>query len=164
MPTSVFGLTLPDEEYVDNPTLQTLAAAIAAHNHDGSAAKGLAAQQLSTGHTPAAAGDVQVLNDMLLFFGTALRRILPLQVTTLTLATSAVAANTTAEQSFVVSSPFSATTTPAAVIKATPQAGLGIVGHRQIDATHLGVTFSNNTGSSITPTVGDTYTIVLIGS
>ncbi|HEX6512359.1 MAG TPA: hypothetical protein VF157_08675, partial [Chloroflexota bacterium] len=144
MPTTVYGLTIPDEEYIDNGALQALAALIAAHNHDGSSTKGSAAQQLSTSHVPAAAGDVEVVNDVLQFFGTALRKVLPIQTAILTLTPAAVAANTTAEQSFVVASPFSATTAPAAVIKPTVQAGLGIVGHRQIDATHLGVTFSNN--------------------
>jgi hypothetical protein len=164
MPTTVYGLTIPDEEYIDNTTLQALASAVAAHNHDGSAGKGLPSQQLSTSHLPAASGDVEIINDMILFFGSALRRVLPLQVTSLTLAPAAIAANTTVEQSFVVGSPFSNATAPAAVIKPTAQAGLDIVGHRQIDSTHLGITFSNNTGSSITPTVGELYTVVLVGS
>jgi hypothetical protein len=164
MPTTVYGLTIPDEEYIDNAALQSLAALVASHNHDGSVTKGVAAQQVSTGHVPAAAGDVQVVNDMLQFFGTALRKILPLQTTSISLAPAAVAANSAVEQSFVVGAPFSATTVPAAVIKSTPQSGLGIVGHRQIDATHLGITFSNNSGSSITPTPGDIYTVVLIGT
>lgn len=164
MPTTVYGLTIPDQEYIDNGTLQALAALIDQHNHDGSATKGLAALQVSTSHVPAAAGDIEVLNDFVQFFGTALRKILPLQTVSLTLSPAAVAANTAGEQSFVVGAPFSATTVPAAVIKPTVQTGLGIVGHRQIDATHLGITFSNNTASSITPTAGESYTVVLVGS
>jgi len=164
MPTTVYGLTIPDAEYIDNATVQALAALIATHNHDGSAAKGLSAQQVSSTHVPASAGDVEVLNDFVQFFGTALRKVLPLQTASLTLTPAAVAANTAAEQSFVVGAPFSATTVPAAVIKPTVQTGLGIVGHRQIDATHLGITFSNNTAASITPTAGESYIVVLVGS
>ncbi len=59
-----------------------------------------------------------------------------------------VAANTTAEQSFVIPA-VSPALAPGAVVvtvnKPTAQAGLGIVGSRLIDATHLGITFSNNT-------------------
>jgi len=164
MPTTIYGLTINDEEYIDNPTVQSLATLLGSHNHDGSATKGLAAQQISTSHAPAAAGDVEVLNDALQFFGTALRKILPLQTVSLVASPAAVAANTTAEQSFAVGAPFSATTVPAGVVKPTAQAGLGIAGHRMIDATHLGITFSNNTGSSITPAASESYTIVLVGS
>ena len=163
MPTTVYGLTIADEEYIDNGTLQSLAALVASHKHDNASA-GVPVQNVSTSHVPAGAGDVEVLNDTFQFFGTALRKILPLQTTTVTLTPSAVAANTTAEQSFIVGAPFSATTVPATVIKPAAQAGLGIVGHRMIDATHLGITFANNTGSSITPTAGENYTVVLAGS
>jgi predicted RecA/RadA family phage recombinase len=70
---------------------------------------------------------------------------------------ASVAANTTAEQSLVVTG-FVAGDVVVAVSKPTAQAGLGIVGVRLIDATHVGVTFSNNTGSPIVPTAAETYT------
>ena len=162
MPTTVYGLTINDEEYIDNPTVQTLAGLIAAHKHDNVSA-GVPVQNITTSHVPAATGDVQIVSDTLQFFGSALRKILPLQTASLTLSPAAVAANTTAEQSFVVSAPFSATTVPAAVIKPTAQAGLGIAGHRMIDATHLGITFMNATAGSITPTAAEAYTVVLVG-
>ena len=164
MPTTVYGLSINDEEYLDNNTLQSLAALLAAHNHDGSSTKGAAAQQVSTTHTPAATGDIEVSGDAVQFFGTALRKILPLQVASVALTPAAVGANTTAEQSFTVGAPFSATAAPAAVLKPAAQAGLGIVGHRMIDGTHLGITFCNTTAGSITPTAGESYNIVLVGS
>lgn len=66
-----------------------------------------------------------------------------------------VAANTTAEQTFPV--PGLLPTDMVTVQKPTAQAGLGIVGARVSAANTLAITFSNNTGSGITPTAAQTY-------
>jgi hypothetical protein len=50
------------------------------------------------------------------------------------------------------------------VNKPTAQAGLGIVGCRVTAANTLGITFSNNTGSSITPTASQTYLVLAMRS
>jgi hypothetical protein len=74
-----------------------------------------------------------------------------------TLSPAAVAANTTAEQTFagvLTSGDF-----VIGVSKPTAQAGLGIVGWRA-NGTSLCVTFSNNTGSPITPTASEVYQVV----
>lgn len=73
---------------------------------------------------------------------------------------ASVAANTTAEQNLAVTG-LQATDVVIGVSKPTAQAGLGIVGWRTISAGHLGLTFSNNTASPITPTASETYTIVV---
>lgn len=65
--------------------------------------------------------------------------------------------NTTAEQTFTV--PGLKVGDYVYVNKPTAQAGLGIVGARVTAADTLGITFSNNTGSSITPTAGQTYLV-----
>lgn len=79
-------------------------------------------------------------------------------VATATLSPAAVAANTTAEQIFSLPGLL-----PSDVVfditKPTAQAGLGIVGSRVAGAGQVGITFSNNTGSSITPTAGEKYLI-----
>ena len=71
-----------------------------------------------------------------------------------------VAANTTAEQTFTVSG-ILATDIPISVVKPTAQAGLGIVGFRVSAANTLAITFSNHTGSGITPTAAETYKVVV---
>lgn len=73
---------------------------------------------------------------------------------------ASVAANTTAEQNLAVTG-LLATDVVIGVSKPTAQAGLGIVGWRVISAGHLGLTFANDTGSPITPTATETYTIVV---
>lgn len=82
-------------------------------------------------------------------------------VLTASLTPAAVAANTTAEQSFTGFSN-AATDVALGVSKPTAQAGLGIVGQRIIDATHVGITFSNNTGAGITPTAAETYSVLVM--
>lgn len=69
---------------------------------------------------------------------------------------AAVAANTTAEQTFTVNG---LTTSDCVTFpnKPTAQAGLGIVGVRVSAADTLAITFSNNTAGSITPTAAETY-------
>ena len=75
-----------------------------------------------------------------------------------TLSPAAVAANTTAEQTFTVSGVQVGDFVDAN--KPTSQAGLGIVGVRVSAANTLAITFSNNTASPITPTAAETYTVV----
>lgn len=77
-----------------------------------------------------------------------------------TLSPAIVAANTTAEQTFTVTG---LTTTSAVFVnKPTAQAGLGIVGTRVSATDTLAITFSNNTGSGITPTASQSYKVVEI--
>lgn len=73
---------------------------------------------------------------------------------------AAVAANTTAEQTFTVTGLL--TTDVVSVNKPTAQAGLGIVGARVSAADTLAITFSNNTGAAITPTAAETYKIIAV--
>ncbi len=70
-----------------------------------------------------------------------------------------VAANTTAEQTFTFQGLLPGD--QIAVTKNTAQAGLGIVNSRVSAANTVAITFSNNTGAPIVPTVGDTYFIEL---
>jgi len=67
--------------------------------------------------------------------------------------------NTTAEQLFTV--PGARAGDIVTVSKPSAQAGLGIVGARVSAPDQVGITFSNNTGGSITPTAGETYLIRL---
>ena len=75
-----------------------------------------------------------------------------------TLSPAAVPANTTMEQQFAV------TGLPAGslvqVSKPTAQAGLDIVGCRVVSSNVLGITFCNVTGSAITPTAAESYTVL----
>jgi len=72
------------------------------------------------------------------------------------LSPAAVAANTSAEQTFAC--PGCLTTDfLCAVIKPTAQAGLGIVGWRITANDTIGITFANFTSGSITPTASQTY-------
>jgi hypothetical protein len=74
----------------------------------------------------------------------------PLLLYTPTLTPAAVAANTTAEQTFTVTGLVAGS--PVWVNKAASvQGGLGIVGCRVSAANTLAITFSNSSGSSITP-------------
>jgi len=76
-----------------------------------------------------------------------------------TLTPSAVAANTTAEQTFTVTG---LAGTPSLVIvnKPTAQAGLGIAGVRVSAANTLAINYSNDTSGSITPTASEVYQVV----
>lgn len=73
---------------------------------------------------------------------------------------AAVAANTTAEQTFAVTGlqvgDFVETNKP------TVQAGLGIVNVRVSAANTLAIAFSNNTGLAITPTAGEAYQVLIV--
>lgn len=76
---------------------------------------------------------------------------------TAVLSPAAVAVNTTVEQQFAV------TGLPAGylvqVMKPTAQAGLDILGSRIVSSNILGITFANFTGTAITPTAAESYTI-----
>jgi len=80
-------------------------------------------------------------------------------VISVTLTPAAIVLNTTAEQTFTVNGLLAGDVV--CVNKPTAQAGLGIVGCRVSAANTLGITFSNNTGSSITPTAAQVYKVVV---
>lgn len=80
-----------------------------------------------------------------------------------TLSPVGVAANTTAEQTFTVTG-LATSDKVLFVNKPTAQAGLGIVGMRVSAANTLGITFSNNTATSITPTAAEAYLVGAIRS
>jgi hypothetical protein len=80
-------------------------------------------------------------------------------VISVTLSPVAIVLNTTAEQTFTVNGLL-----PGDFVscnKPTSQAGLGIVGCRVSAANTFAITFSNNTGSSITPTAAQVYKILV---
>jgi hypothetical protein len=91
--------------------------------------------------------------------GVNLGNLRAMGVASVTLSPALIVLNTTAEQTFTVPGLL-----PKDVIisvnKPTAQAGLGIVNWRVSAADTIGITFSNNTGSSITPTAGEVYQIV----
>lgn len=84
----------------------------------------------------------------------------PSRIIQLTLSPVAVSANTTAEQTFTVNG-LKTGDVPLTVNKPTAQAGLGIVGYRVSAANTLALTFSNNTGSPITPTAAEKYLVAI---
>ena len=81
-----------------------------------------------------------------------------LKLISVTLSPALIILNTTAEQTFTV--PGLAVGDWVYVNKPTAQAGLGIVGCRVTAANTLGITFSNNTGASITPTASQVYLVL----
>jgi len=83
-----------------------------------------------------------------------------LQVVSVTLSPAIVAANTTAQQTFTLNGLLT-TDVIVAVEKPSHQAGLGIVGWRVSAANTVAITFSNNTGSGITPTASEVYDITI---
>ncbi len=78
-----------------------------------------------------------------------------------TLSPSAVAANTTAEQTFTVTG-LKTSDFVLSVSKPSAQAGLGIGNARVSAANTLALTFSNNTGSPITPTPSEVYDLFVL--
>jgi hypothetical protein len=92
--------------------------------------------------------------------GTSVTKIV---VYTPSLSPALVNANTTAEQTFTVTG-LTTSDTILACNKPTAQAGLGIVGVRVSASDTLAITFSNNTGSGITPTASQTYRVVALRS
>jgi hypothetical protein len=81
-------------------------------------------------------------------------------VISVTLSPALIVLNTTAEQTFTVNG-LRVGDVLGCINKPTAQAGLGIVGCRVSAANTLAITFSNNTGSSITPTASQVYKVVL---
>lgn len=80
-------------------------------------------------------------------------------VISVTLSPALIVLNTTAEQTFTVNG--LRVGDVVSINKPTAQAGLGIVGSRVSAADTLGITFSNNTASSITPTAAQVYKVVV---
>jgi hypothetical protein len=110
----------------------------------------------SKGVATATAGQVYVADGA----GSGVMKLL-LKKYTAALTPAAVSANTTAEQTFTVTGVVVATDVVVGVSKPTAQAGLGIVGWRVTADNTVGITFSNNTAGSITPTAGETYSILV---
>lgn len=77
-----------------------------------------------------------------------------------TISPAAVAANTTAEQTFTVTG--LQVGDVVSVNKPTAQAGLGVVGARVSAANTLAITFSNNTAGSLTPTASEVYVVNVV--
>lgn len=75
-----------------------------------------------------------------------------------TLSPAAVAANTTAEQTFTVTGLKAGDVVH--VNKPTAQAGLGIVGKRVSATDTMALTFSNNTAGALTPTAAEVYRVL----
>ena len=92
--------------------------------------------------------------------GTVITKIV---VLTPSLSPAEVAANTTAEQTLSVSG-LTTGDTILSCNKPAAQAGLGIVGLRVAGTDSLGITFSNNTSSPITPTASETYRVAALRS
>lgn len=80
----------------------------------------------------------------------------------ITLSPALIVLNTTAEQTFANTGIGLLPGDYVAVNKPTAQAGLGIVGTRVSAADTLAITFSNNTGSSITPTASEVYLVYVV--
>lgn len=77
------------------------------------------------------------------------------------LSPAAVAAGTTAEQIVAVTG-LNAGDIVLGVNKPTAQAGLGIVGARVAATNELAITFANTTAAEITPTAGESYSLVVV--
>jgi hypothetical protein len=90
--------------------------------------------------------------------GVNLGNVRAMGVASVALTPALIVLNTTAEQTFTVPG-LLPTDVILSVNKPTTQAGLGMVNWRVTAANTIGITFSNNTGSSITPTAGETYLI-----
>ena len=81
----------------------------------------------------------------------------PCVIYTPTLTPSSVAANTTAEQTFVVTGVVAGSSI--VVNKPSSQSGLGIVGARVSSANNIAITFCNATATTITPVAGEVYAV-----
>lgn len=76
---------------------------------------------------------------------------------------TAVTANTSAEKAMTITGVL-ATDMVAVVNKPTAQAGLLVGSGRVSAANTIQVTFGNDTGSTVTPTVGETYEVITLGA
>lgn len=91
--------------------------------------------------------------------GTSITKVQVLQAT---LTPAAVAANTAVEQTFTT---FTGITTDDYVVgisKPTTQGGLTVAGVRRVTTNNVGINFGNVTGSAITPTAGEVYTVLAL--
>lgn len=84
-----------------------------------------------------------------------------LEIVNINASLSQISANTTGERTFLVPGVIQATDVIISVSVPTPQTGLGIVGWRITADGAVGVTFMNNTGAGITPTVNGTYYVTI---
>jgi hypothetical protein len=84
-----------------------------------------------------------------------------LGVFNLTLSPASVAPNTSAEQTFSTTGIGLLTTDIVLVQKPTSQAGLVLGGSRVSAADQLAINFGNLTGSTITPTASQVYTVAV---
>lgn len=78
----------------------------------------------------------------------------------LTLSPVGIVLNTGAEQTFTLTG-LQTGDVIQSVSKPTAQAGLAVYGFRNAGANLLGITFGNFTGSTITPTPSEVYTVVV---
>ena len=78
-----------------------------------------------------------------------------------TLSPAQVAANTTAEQTLIVTG-LKASDTVLSVVKPTADAGLGIVGARISADDTLAITFANVTAGALTPTASEDYLVMVM--
>lgn len=109
----------------------------------------------------ATAGWKAVMAPTSLTVGSAGTAVTKLAKYTATLSPASVAANTTAVQALAVTG-IAAGDVVVGVSKPTAQAGLGIVGWYNNGTNSIGIVFSNNTASPITPTAAEVYTFVVI--
>lgn len=85
----------------------------------------------------------------------------PSRIIQVTLSPTIVAQNTTAEQTFTING-LKINDVIVTINKPTVQAGLSVDGWRVTAANTIGILFGNNTGSGITPTASEKYTIVVM--
>lgn len=92
--------------------------------------------------------------------GTTITKV---QVLSSTLTPAAVAANTAVEQTFTTFTGITTDDYVVAVTKPTVQGGLVCpAGVRMVAANNVGINFANVTGSAITPTAGQVYTVLAV--
>lgn len=91
-------------------------------------------------------------------YGNTFKQIL----VSLALTPALVAANITARQTFSCPGVNPATDTVVGVSKPTLQAGLLVATGAVTAADTIGLDFSNNTAGGITPTAGETYSILIV--
>lgn len=91
-------------------------------------------------------------------YGNTFKQIL----VTLVLSPAQVAINTTVRQTFACPGVNPATDTVVGVSKPTLQAGLLVPTGAVTAADTVGLDFINNTGGAITPTAGETYSVLIV--
>jgi hypothetical protein len=98
----------------------------------------------------------------ILVIGDAATPVTQIRVLTASLSPVAIAANTSAEQTFTFTG--ISTADKVLVIKPTAQAGLCVFGARASATNTVGITFGNFTAAPITPTASETYTVIAFRS